>query len=112
MSVRPFDWEPVSEQPVAAVIGRNERRMTDGLLAWDALAFAFVGLMLPLLNSFEEVVRRAPISRKLLQCFGSSDYSRGMCLKHSEEIASLGQEPLEPSEHTESPWTTPLRDLL
>ena len=35
-----FDWETVVHKPVTAVIGRNERRMNDGSLAWGALAFA------------------------------------------------------------------------
>jgi Family of unknown function (DUF6334) len=35
-----FDWEAVAHRPVLAVLGRNQRRMSDGSLAWDALALA------------------------------------------------------------------------
>jgi hypothetical protein len=40
MSDLGFDWESVVHKPVMAVVGRNERRMSDGSFAWDALAFA------------------------------------------------------------------------
>ena len=40
MSDLGFDWEAVVQRPVTAVVGRNERRMNDGSLAWDAIAFA------------------------------------------------------------------------
>jgi hypothetical protein len=39
MSVLQFDWEAIAHQRVLSVVGRNERRMSDGSLAWDALAF-------------------------------------------------------------------------
>lgn len=39
MSGLRFDWETVTHTPVAAVIGTNQRRMDDGSLFWDALAF-------------------------------------------------------------------------
>lgn len=38
MSDLGFDWEAVTDKPITAVAGRNERRMSDGSLAWDALA--------------------------------------------------------------------------
>ncbi len=41
MSGLQFDWEAVAHKTVLAVIGRNERRMSDGSLAWEALALAF-----------------------------------------------------------------------
>lgn len=41
MSALSFDWEDVSHEQVLAVAGRSERRMNDGSLAWDALAFKF-----------------------------------------------------------------------
>jgi hypothetical protein len=40
MSDLNFDWEAVADKTVEAVIGRCERRMTDGSLAWEALALA------------------------------------------------------------------------
>ena len=40
MSELQFDWEVVAQRPVLAVVGRNERRMSDGSVTWDALAFA------------------------------------------------------------------------
>jgi len=40
MSDLDFDWEAVADKTVEAVIGRSERRMTDGSLAWEALALA------------------------------------------------------------------------
>jgi len=40
MSDLGFDWEAVVHKPVTAVVGRKERRMSDGSLAWYALAFA------------------------------------------------------------------------
>lgn len=40
MSDLQFDWEAVVHKSVVAVIGRNQRRMSDGSLAWDALALA------------------------------------------------------------------------
>jgi hypothetical protein len=33
-----FDWEEVSHKAVSAVVGRSERRMNGGSLAWDELA--------------------------------------------------------------------------
>ena len=39
MSVLQFDWETVAHKKVQSVVGRNERRMSDGSFAWDALAF-------------------------------------------------------------------------
>src|SRR5690348_11533929 len=39
MSILKFDWEAVTEQPIAYIVGRGERQMSDGSLAWDALAF-------------------------------------------------------------------------
>lgn len=39
MSELQFDWETVTHKSVLAVMGRNERRMSDGSLAWGALAF-------------------------------------------------------------------------
>ena len=39
MSDLKFDWETVADKPVLTVTGRNQRRMDDGSLAWDALAF-------------------------------------------------------------------------
>lgn len=38
MSDLGFDWEAVADKPITAVAGWNERRMSDGSLAWDALA--------------------------------------------------------------------------
>lgn len=38
MSDLKFDWETVGDKAVLAVTGRNQRRMDDGSLAWDALA--------------------------------------------------------------------------
>lgn len=35
-----FDWDAVALKAVLQVIGRNERSMSDGSLAWDALALA------------------------------------------------------------------------
>lgn len=32
-----FNWEAAAEKPVLAVLGRDERRMVDGSLAWAAL---------------------------------------------------------------------------
>ena len=40
MSDLSFDWEAVAHKSVSAVMGRNERRMSDGSLVWDALALA------------------------------------------------------------------------
>jgi hypothetical protein len=40
MSALNFDWEEVSAKAVLAVVGRGERCMDDGSLAWSALAFA------------------------------------------------------------------------
>jgi len=40
MSDLQFDWEAVVHRPVLAVVGRNQRRMNDGSVAWGALAFA------------------------------------------------------------------------
>lgn len=40
MSDLGFDWEAVVHRPVTAVVGRNEREMSNGSLAWDALALA------------------------------------------------------------------------
>jgi len=34
-----FDWEIVAGSYVAAIIGRNERRMNDASFAWDKIAF-------------------------------------------------------------------------
>lgn len=39
MSVLQFDWEAVAHGSISAVLGRNERALADGSLAWDALAF-------------------------------------------------------------------------
>jgi hypothetical protein len=39
MSTLPFDWEVVSHSKVLSVIGRDERRMNDGSLRWDEIAF-------------------------------------------------------------------------
>lgn len=39
MSGMDFDWEAVTHKSVASVMGRNQRRMSDGTLAWDAIAF-------------------------------------------------------------------------
>lgn len=41
MSDLSFDWEAVAHKSVSAIIGRNERRMSDGTLRWDALALTF-----------------------------------------------------------------------
>lgn len=38
MSGLEFDWEIVAHKPILSVVGRNERRMNDGSLAWDAVA--------------------------------------------------------------------------
>ncbi len=38
MSGLNFEWEAVADKSVLAVMGRNQRRMNDGSLAWDALA--------------------------------------------------------------------------
>lgn len=38
MSGLQFDWEAVAHKAVLQVMGRNERRMSDGSLSWDALA--------------------------------------------------------------------------
>ena len=40
MSDLKFDWEAVAHKPVSAVMGRNQRRMSNGSLTWDALSFA------------------------------------------------------------------------
>ena len=34
-----FDWEQVTHRPISALVGQNERAMSDGSTAWDALAF-------------------------------------------------------------------------
>ena len=39
MSVLQFDWEAVAHGSITAVLGQNERAMSDGSLAWNALAF-------------------------------------------------------------------------
>lgn len=39
MSTLDFEWEAFAQKAVSAVVGRNERQMNDGSLAWDALAF-------------------------------------------------------------------------
>jgi hypothetical protein len=40
MSDLKFDWEAVAHKTVSAVMGRNQRRMSNGSLAWDALSLA------------------------------------------------------------------------
>lgn len=40
MSGLSFDWEAVAHKPVIAVLAMHERRMSDGSLAWNALALA------------------------------------------------------------------------
>ena len=40
MSDLKFDWEAVASKSVSAVMGRDQRHMSDGSLAWDALALA------------------------------------------------------------------------
>ncbi|MCW3846870.1 DUF6334 family protein [Sphingomonas sp. LB-2] len=35
-----FDWDMVDGETVTAILGVGERRMNDGTLSWEALAFA------------------------------------------------------------------------
>jgi hypothetical protein len=58
MSGLQFDWEAVAHKPVLAVLGVNERRMSGGALAWDALALALgeTAVVLRVINDTDEFV--------------------------------------------------------
>ena len=38
MSGLQFDWEAIAHRPILAVLGRNQRHMSDGSLTWESVA--------------------------------------------------------------------------
>jgi hypothetical protein len=63
------------------------------------IADDIVGDMLAILDRLETFLGGAAVGRQLPQGFRRGDQHRRMGLEHAEEVAPLGQQPLEPSKH-------------